>query len=64
VTTLTIPLQPAEAIEPGALTLGERLGDAWLDLQAHGATACPACGERMALASEAASCRGCGSELH
>jgi hypothetical protein len=62
-TTLMLPLRPVETAEPAGLTLGERLGDAWLELQAHGAAACPVCGERMALAGDAASCGGCGSEL-
>ena len=62
-TTLTLPLRPAAATEPAGITLGERLGDAWRELQQHGASDCPVCGERMTRAGNAAQCGGCGSEL-
>jgi hypothetical protein len=64
VTTLTAPRPTIEAPERGELTLGERLGDAWQKLQRRGTATCPVCGEDMVSTADAASCGGCGSELH
>jgi hypothetical protein len=64
-TTLTAPLcaraeQPADV---GELTLGQRLAGAWQELHAHGAAACPVCGDRVTPAGDAGRCDRCGSEL-
>jgi hypothetical protein len=61
-TTLAAPLSLVPLQVPG-LTLGERLDQAWSELQGQGTAACPVCDERMELDREAGRCGGCGSEL-
>jgi hypothetical protein len=65
VTTLAAPLllHAEEATGVGGSTLEQRLDEAWRELHGDGAASCPVCGGRMALAGDAGSCAGCGSEL-